>query len=116
MKQALNHGSVLKILHRTVQFKQKAWLKSYINMNTDLKKNEKHDFEKDIFKLMNNAVFVKTIKNVRKHRNIKLVTTESRRNYLMSEANYHTKKNFSENLLSIEMKKTQIYLNKSVYL
>ena len=74
-------------------------------MNTDLKKNEKHDFEKDIFKLMNNAVFVKTIKNVRKHRNIKLVTTESRRNYLVSEASYHTKKNFSENLLSIETKK-----------
>ena len=116
MKQALNHGSVLKILHRIVQLKQKAWLKSYINMNTDLKKNEKHDFKKDIFKLMNNAVFVKTIKNVRKHRNIKLVTTEIRRNYLVSEANYHTKKKFSENLLSIEMKKTHIYLNKSVYL
>ena len=85
-------------------------------MNTDLKKNEKHDFKKDIFKLMNNAVFVKTIKNVRKHRNIKLATTEIRRNYLVSEANYHTKKKFSENLLSIEMKKTHIYLNKSVYL
>ena len=65
---------------------------------------------------MNNAVTGKTMENLRKQKDVKLVTTESRRNYLVSEANYHTKKNFSENLLSIEMKKTQIYLNKSVYL
>ena len=65
---------------------------------------------------MNNAVFVKTMENVRKHRNIKLVTTERRRNYLASEPNYHTTKFFTENLLAIEMKKTQITMNKPVYL
>ena len=65
---------------------------------------------------MNNAVFGKTIENVRKYRNIKLVTTERRRNYLVSEPNYHTTKFFTENLLAIEMRKTQILMNKPVYL
>ena len=59
---------------------------------------------------MNNAVFGKTMKNVRKHIDIKLVTTERRRNYLVSEPNYHTKKFFTENLLAIEMKKKHRYL------
>ena len=61
-------------------------------------------FEKDFFKLMNNAVFRKTMENVRKHRDIKLVRTERRKNYLVSEPNYHTTKRFTENLLVIEMK------------
>ena len=74
-------------------------------MNTDLRKKAKNDFEKYFFKLMNNAVFGKTMENVRKHRDIKLVTTERRRNYLVSEPNYHTTKFFTENLLAIEMKK-----------
>ena len=65
---------------------------------------------------MNKAVFGKTIKNTRKHINIKLVTTEKRRNYLVSEPNYHTIKFFTEHLLSIEMNKTHIPLNKSLYL
>ena len=65
---------------------------------------------------MNNAVFGKTMENVRKHRDIKLVTTERRRNYLVSEPNYHTTKFFTENLLAIEMKKMQILMNKKVYL
>ena len=74
-------------------------------MNTDLRKKAKNDFEEDFFKLMNNAVFGKAMENVRKHRDIKLVTTERRRNYLVSEPNYHTTKFITENLLAIEMKK-----------
>ena len=66
-------------------------------MNTDLRKKAKNDFEKDCFKLMNNAVLGKTMENVRKHRDIKLVTTERRRNYLVSEPNYHTT-TFSQNI------------------
>ena len=62
------------------------------------------------------TVFGKTMENVRKHRNNKLVTTESRRNYLVSEPNYHTTKFFTENLLAIEMRKTKILMNKPVYL
>ena len=116
LKQALNHGLVLKKVHRVIKFNQNAWLKPFIDMNTDLRKKTKNDFEKDSFKLMNNAVFGKTIENVRKHRDIKLVTTERRRNYLVSEPNYHTRKFFTENLLAIEMKKTEILMNKPVCL
>ena len=74
-------------------------------MNTKLRKEAKNDFEKDFFKLMNNFVFGKTVENVRKHRDIKLVTANEKRNKLVSEPNYHTIKHFSENLLAIEMKK-----------
>ena len=65
---------------------------------------------------MNNGAFGKDIENLRKHENIKLVTTERRRNYLVSEPNYHTTKFFPENLLAIEMRKTQILMNKPAYL
>ena len=85
-------------------------------MITYLRKKAKNDFEKDFFKLMNNTVFRKTMEIVRKHRDIKLVTTERRKNYLMSEANYHTTKFFTKKLLTIEMKQTQMYMNKPVYL
>ena len=74
-------------------------------MNTGLRKKAKNSLEKDVFKLMNNAVFGKAMENVRKHRDIKLVTTERRKNYLVSEPNYHTTKFFAESLLATEMKK-----------
>ena len=71
---------------------------------------------KNFFKLMNNAVFGKTMENVKKHRDIKLVTTERRRNYFLSEPKFHTTKFFTENLLAIQMKKTEILMNKPVHL
>ena len=83
-------------------------------MNTKLKTEAKNDFEKDFFKLMNNSVFGKTMENVRKQRDIKLVTTDKRRNQLASEPNYHTTKNFSKNLMAIEMKKAKVKMNMSV--
>ena len=85
-------------------------------MNTKLRIEAKNGFEKKIFKLMNNAVFEKTMENVRKHRDIKLITRNGRRNYLVSEPNYHTTKMFSENLLAIEMKKIKVKMNEPVYL
>ena len=85
-------------------------------MNTKLRKEAKNDFEKDFFKLVNNSVFGKTMENVRKHRDIKLVTTDEKRNKLVSETNYHTTKRFSENLLAIKMKKTKVKMNKPIYL
>ena len=73
-------------------------------MNTKFRTEAKNDFEKDFFKLINNAVFGKTMENVRQHRDIKLVTTD-KRSQLDSETNYHTTKYFSENLMVIEMKR-----------
>ena len=116
LKQALNHGLIFKKVHRVIQFNRKAWLKAYTDMNTELRKQAKNNFEKDFFKLMNNAVFAKNMENARKHRDIKLETTDKRRNQLVSEPNYHTTKWFSKNLLAIEMKKTKVKMNKPVYL
>ena len=91
-------------------------MKPYINMNTKLRKEAKNEFEKDFFKLMNNAVFGKTMEDVRKYRDIKLVTTDRRRNQLVSEPNYHTSKYFSEHLMAIEIKKTKVKMNKPIHL
>ena len=116
LKQALNHGLKLKKIHRIIEFNQKAWLKPYIDMNTELRKLAKGDFEKDLFKLMNNAVFGKAMENIRKHRDIKLVTTDKKRNKLVSEPNYHTINYISEDLSIIEMNKTKVKMNKPIYL
>ena len=117
LKQALNHGLVLKKVHTVIKFNQNAWMEPCNDMNIDLTKKAKNNFEKYFFKFMNNAVFGKTMENVRKHRDIKLVTAERRRNYLVSKPNYHTTKFFTKNLLAIEMKrKTEIRINKPVYL
>ena len=95
LKKALNHILNLKQILRLIKFSQKAWLKPQINMKTKLRQRAKNSLEKDFFKLMNNAVFRKTMKNVGKHRNIKHVTTERKRNYLVSEPNFHTTKFFT---------------------
>ena len=85
-------------------------------MNTELRKVAKDDFEKYLFKLMNKVVLGKTMENIRKHRDIKLVTTDKKRNKLVSEPNYHTINYISEDLPIIEMNKTKVKMNKPIYL
>ena len=116
LKQALNHGLKLKKIHRIIEFNQKAWLKPYIDMNAELRKLARNDFEKDLFKLMNNSVFGKTMENIRKHREIKLVTTDKKRRKLDSEPNCYTINLISEDLSIIKMKKTKVKMNKPIYL
>ena len=103
LKQVLNHGLILNKVHTIIKFNQKDWLKSYIHMNSELRQKAENNFEKDFFKLMNNVVFGKTMENGRKYRDIKLATTERKRNYLVSELNYHATKFFIENLLAKEI-------------
>ena len=79
LKQALNHELALKKVHKVIKFNRNDWLKAYIDLNTDLRKKAKNDFEKDFFKLMNYAVSGKTMENITKHRNINLVTTERKK-------------------------------------
>ena len=116
LKQVLNQGLKLKKIHRVIKFNQEEWLKPYIDMNTELWKEAKNDFEKDLFKLMNNSVFGKTMENIRKHRDIKLVTTDKKRSKLVSEPNYYTINIISEDLSIIEMKKAKVKMNKPIYL
>ena len=116
LKQALNHGLVSKKVHRIIQFKQKAWLKSYIDMNTELRKKAQNEFEKNFFKLINNSAFEKTMENVRNHRYIKLLILDKRRKRLVSEPNYHSLKNFSEHSMTIETKKIRVNVTKPLYL
>ena len=116
LKQALNHGLKLAKVYRVIEFEQEAWLKKYIDFNIDLRTKALNEFEKDFFKLMNNAVFGKTMENVRKPRNIKLVRNDNKRNKLVSEPNYHTMKLIDEDLAIIEMRKTRVKMNKPIYL
>ena len=92
LKPALNHVLLFKKVHRAIKFNQKACLKPLIDIEAELRKKAKNDFQKDFFKLINNAGFGKNMQNVVKRRYIKLVTTETRRKYLVSQPNYQTKK------------------------
>ena len=116
LNQALTHRLILDRIHRAIEFDQSAWMKPYIDFNTQLRTEATNDFEKDFFKLMNNVVFGKTMENIRKHRNIKLVT--SRESYLKTvmKPNFKSGVLFGENLMGWEMGKIKVEMNKPVYL
>ena len=116
LKQALNDGLKLIRVDSVINFRQEAWLKPYIDLNTELRKNAKNEFEKNFYKLKINSIYDKTVQNDRKNRDIKLVTTEAKRNKLASEPNYHFTKCISKHLLVMEMKKTEVKTNKPIYL
>ena len=116
LKQALNHGLKLETVHSVISFSQSAWLKPYNDRNTEFRMKANNNFEKDYYKLLNNSFYGKTMENVRKHRDIRLVNKENRRSKLASEPNYHGTKYISEDLLIMEMKQREVYLNKPLCL
>ena len=114
--QCLRLGMKLKRIHRGIKFIESEWMKPYIDMNTELRAKAKNNFEKDHYKLMNNSVFGKTMENIRNRVNVKLVNSEEKARKLIAKPNYRSCKIFSENLISIHMKKTSLIMNKPVYL
>ena len=116
LKQALDHGLVLEKIHRVIQFKQSAWMKEYIDFNTRLRTVAKNDFEKDFYKLMNNSVFGKTMENIRKHRDIKLVSNKEDYLKQVMKPNFKGGVLMGADLMSCEMGKVKVKMNKLVYL
>ena len=116
LNQALQHGLRLDGIHQAIEFDQSPWLKTYIDFNTQLRTAATNDFEKDFFKLMNNSVFGKTMENIRKHRNIKLATTEEKYLRTVMRPDFKSGVLFGENLMGFEMGKIKVVMNKPVYL
>ena len=114
--QCLDMGLKVTRIHRGIKFVESEWMKPYIEMNTNLRAKAKNNFEKDFYKLMNNSVFGKTMENIRNRVNVKLVNTEEKLRKLVSKPNFKSCKIFSENLVSVHMKKTSLTMNKPVYL
>ena len=115
LTQVLQHGLRLDRIHRVIEFDQSPWLKTYIDFNTQLRTAATNDFEKDFFKLMNNSVFGKTMENIRKHRNIGLVTTEEKYLHMVMCPNFKSGVLFGD-LMGCEMGKIKVVMNKPVYL
>ena len=114
--QCLKAGMKLKKIHKGIKFIESDWMRPYIEMNTNLRTKAKNNFEKDFFKLMNNSVFGKTVENIRNRVDVKLVNTEEKFKKLVAKPNFRSQKIFSENLISVHMKKTSLTMNKPVYL
>ena len=109
-------GLKLTKIHRVLEFDQSPWLKQYIDYNTEKRKNAKNDFEKDFFKLMNNSVFGKTMENIRKRVDVRLVTDEKKLLKLTSKPTYVSSKIFNENLVAVHKIKETLTLNRPAYI
>ena len=115
LQQYLELGMKLEKIHRVLGFNQSPWLKTYIGFNTEKRKHARNDFEKDFFKLMNNSVFGKTMENLRKRVNVKLVNTEQQFKKLSASPLFDYFRIFGEDLVAVNMKKPSLYLNRPIY-
>ena len=116
LDQVLRHGLVLERIHRAIEFNQTDWMKQYIDFNTKLRTAATNNFEKDFFNLMNNSVFGKTMENIRKHRNVKLITNKDKYLRTVMKPNFESGVLFGENLMGCKMGHTKVVMNKPVYL
>ncbi|KAJ4432649.1 hypothetical protein ANN_21272 [Periplaneta americana] len=115
LQQAVDHGLQIVKIHRAIKFKQSHWLKQYIDLNTEMRRNANNDFEKDFFKLMNNAVFGKTMENVRKRTHFRLVSNDEKLKKLISKPYFLDRVIYAENLVGIHLRQTQILFDKALY-
>ena len=111
----LSLGLKLTKVHKVLQFTQKEWMKTYIDLNTNLRAKSKNDFEKDFFKLMNNSVFGKTMENIRNRVDVRLINTKEHAEKFIVKPNYEGRTIFDSNLVAIHMKKTKIKFDKPIY-
>ena len=111
----LDLGMKLKKVHRALEFNQSPWLKEYIDFNTVKRANAKNSFEKDFFKLMNNSVYGKTMENIRKRVDVKLITDEKKLLKWTSRPTYVSCKIFNEDLVAVHKIKETLTLNRPAY-
>ncbi|CAH1646013.1 unnamed protein product [Spodoptera littoralis] len=122
LKQCVEMGIKLIKVHRILKFKQSSWLKKYIDLNTSLRTLATSNFEKDFFKLMNNSVFGKTMENIEKRVNVKLLTHWDNRGKVLgaqdwiAKPEFHSLSIFSEHLVAIQLRKTKLIYDKPIYL
>ena len=112
----LKHGLKLKKVHRAIKFEQKETLKPYIEFNTEKRKNARNDFEKDIFKLLNNAVFGKTMEDKRKHLDFEIVSDERRFMKCVNNPSFKHSHIINENLVGVEKQKPKLKLDKPIFI
>ena len=113
LKLYLSLGCELKAVHRVMEYKQKPFMRKYIKLNTDLRTEATSEFEKDLYKLMNNSVFGKTMENVRERINFRLITTESEAWRVKNLKSFTI---FDDDLVGVHIQKQKILLNKPIYL
>ena len=111
LKQALDHGLILEKIHRCIRFRQSPWMKEYIDFNTRLRTAAKNDFEKDFYKLMNNSVFGKTMENIHRHRDIKLVNNKEKYLKTVMKPNFKSGTLIGPDLMGCEMGKIKVVMN-----
>lgn len=115
LQQYLSLGLILTKVHRVIQFRQKAWLKSYIEFNTMKRQKATSEHEKNFYKLLNNAIFGKMMENVRRYKNVRMIRNEKQHAFYTSKPQFKQFQIINEDLVEIELVKSKVVLNKAIY-